>query len=68
MNIVFQRPGLGEDEHDYRWSLVNAAGERVSSHYSPEAALLRASGVLGVEVATLRLVRDGADRFNVEQR
>lgn len=68
MNIVFQRPGLGADEHDYQWSLVNASGDLLSSHYSPEAALLRASDVLDVDVATLRLVRDGDGRFNVEQR
>lgn len=68
MNIVFQRPGLGQDEHDYQWALLNAEGERVSCHYSPEAALLSACGVLGVDVATLRLVRDGVGRFNVQRR
>lgn len=65
MVIVFQRPSGGDDAHDYTWALLDGAGDCVSWHYSPEAALLAAIGVLGIEAGTLRLERDGADRFNL---
>lgn len=68
MHIVFQRPGLGADEHDYQWVVINGAGERVSCHYSPEAALISAEDAEGAAAGTLRLVRDGAYRFNVLPR
>lgn len=68
MHIVFQNPEIGDYEHNYQWALVAPSGDAVSFHYSPEAALLSAAGELKIDVDRLRLVRDGANRFDVEHR
>jgi hypothetical protein len=68
MHIVFQRPTIGDDEHDFQWAVTTAAGDVVSWHYSPEAGLLAAAGALDVDAATLRLVRRGTGRFAVVAR
>lgn len=68
MHIVFQTPGFGASEHDYRWGLVDAAGDLRSTWFSPESAFLEAADVLDVEVDTLDLVRTGPDTFEVRSK
>jgi hypothetical protein len=68
MNIVFQQPGFGASEHDYRWGLVDAAGDLRSTWSSPEAAFLEAAYVLRVDVDTLELARTGPGVFRVRVR
>lgn len=68
MRIVFQTPGFGPSEHDYRWGLVESTGQLNSTWSSPEAAFIEAADVLDVEVATLDLVRTGPDTFEVRSK
>lgn len=68
MRIVFQTPGFGSSEHDYRWGLVDGTGQLHSTWSSPEAAFLEAAGELRVEAATLMLVQTGAGEFDVVSR
>lgn len=68
MHIIFQTPTFGDSTDDYRWGLVDAAGDLRSTWSSPEAAFLEAAHVMRVEVVTLHLVRTGPDVFEVRSR
>lgn len=68
MHIVFQTPTFGDSEHDYRWGLVDAAGDLRSTWSSPESAFLEAAHTLDVEVVTLDLVRTGPNTFEVRSK
>lgn len=69
MRIVFQTPGFGESERDYRWGLVDAGGDVCSTWASPEAAFIEAANVMSVDVATLELERGPvAGTFYVRRR
>lgn len=68
MRIIFQTPGFGASEHDYRWGLFDGAGQLQSTWSSPEAAFIEAAEALRVDAATLMLVKTGADEFDVISR
>lgn len=69
MHIVFQHSHLGGDsEHDYRWALVDAAGNTLGHFHSPEAALLEATEHLETDLDTIALAREGAGVFAVVGR
>lgn len=64
VHLEYQRPGIGEYEHDHKWALVAPSGEALTYHYTPEAALLEAIDRAGH--APLRLRRRGEWRFDLE--
>lgn len=63
MHLQYQRPGIGDDQHDHTWALTAADGLVVSHHHSPEAGLCQA--IIIEQGRPLRLRRTGPDRFDL---